>query len=308
MLRRGRMLFAYGFLCSGLIAVGGLRQHASRCAQSRPAPVQRRLCLHRGWLAAGRPPLSARTSRSREAAGDPLSRPGTQRHVLDDHRRPSAFAARRAGLRSLRLRHPRLGRKCPASGGATGSTRACVRPSCANGASRAGRSTTWSSTTCRRSSTTSSVRPDAIASTGSDIAWGACFYSTYLEVSPHPERIANFVGMGSTIIQAETPQTDMLRANRGLRLLSPVASPGRLGRPLAFVRIPGMDKIDRFYYSNRECRPAHRFAFLWLRARGYGPGRSAPARPVSQDRPHALGGPHGRLLGDAGEMSTRRRF
>ena len=53
-------------------------------------------------------------------------------------------------------------------------------------------------------------------------------------------------------MQAETPQTDMLRANQGLRLLSHVASPGRLGRPLAFVRIPGMEMIDRFYYSNEN--------------------------------------------------------
>ena len=32
---------------------------------------------------------------------------------------------------------------------------------------------------------------------------GGMLVFTYLEVSPHPERIANFVGMGSTIIQAE---------------------------------------------------------------------------------------------------------
>jgi lysosomal acid lipase/cholesteryl ester hydrolase len=58
--------------------------------------------------------------------------------------------------------------------------------------------------------------------------------------------------MGSTIIQATTPQTDMLRANQGLRLLTLVASPGRLGRPLAFFRVPGMEHIDRFYYSNEN--------------------------------------------------------
>ncbi len=39
----------------------------------------------------------------------------------------------------------------------------------------------------------------------------------YLELDPHADRIATFVGMGSTIIQAETPQWDMLRANRALR-------------------------------------------------------------------------------------------
>ena len=78
---------------------------------------------------------------------------------------------------------------------------------------------------------------------------GGMLVFAYLEMAPHPERIANFVGMGSTIIQAEIPQQDMLAANRGLRVLSLFASPGRLGRPLAFFRLPGMGMIDRFYYS-----------------------------------------------------------
>jgi lysosomal acid lipase/cholesteryl ester hydrolase len=81
---------------------------------------------------------------------------------------------------------------------------------------------------------------------------GGMLVFPYLELAPHPERIANFVGMGSTIIQAEIPQSDMLAANRGLRVLSLFASPGRLGRPLAFVRVPGMELIDRFYYSNEN--------------------------------------------------------
>ncbi len=74
----------------------------------------------------------------------------------------------------------------------------------------------------------------------------------YLELGPEPGRIANFVGMGSTIIQAEIPQRDMLRANLGLRALTLVASPGRLGRPLSYFKMPGMDIIDRFYYSNEN--------------------------------------------------------
>jgi pimeloyl-ACP methyl ester carboxylesterase len=81
---------------------------------------------------------------------------------------------------------------------------------------------------------------------------GGMLVFTFLELSPHPERIANFVGMGSTIIQADVPQTDMLRANQGLRILTLFASPGRLGRPLAFFRAPGMERIDRFYYSNEN--------------------------------------------------------
>jgi pimeloyl-ACP methyl ester carboxylesterase len=81
---------------------------------------------------------------------------------------------------------------------------------------------------------------------------GGMLVFPYLELAAHPERIATFVGMGSTIIQADVPQSDMLQANRGLRILSLFASPGRLGRPLAFFRVPGMDRIDRFYYSNEN--------------------------------------------------------
>jgi pimeloyl-ACP methyl ester carboxylesterase len=81
---------------------------------------------------------------------------------------------------------------------------------------------------------------------------GGMLVFPFLELTSRPDRIATFVGMGSTIIQAETPQTDMLRANQGLRLLTLVASPGRLGRPLAFFRVPGMERIDRFYYSNEN--------------------------------------------------------
>ncbi len=67
--------------------------------------------------------------------------------------------------------------------------------------------------------------------------------------------------MGSTIILAEAPQTDMLRANRGLRLLSRIASPGRLGRPLMFFRFPGLDRIDQFYFTsaNVDKRTIKRF-------------------------------------------------
>jgi lysosomal acid lipase/cholesteryl ester hydrolase len=81
---------------------------------------------------------------------------------------------------------------------------------------------------------------------------GGMLIFAYLEVAPHPERIANLVGMASTIIQAEIPQSDMLTANRGLRVLSLFASPGRLGRPLAFFRLPGMGQIDRFYYTTEN--------------------------------------------------------
>ena len=84
--------------------------------------------------------------------------------------------------------------------------------------------------------------------------------------------------MGSTIIQAETPQWDMLRANRALRALSLFASPGRLGRPLKYYRPPGMDMIDRFYYSNenvdRRDRVPRFTATLW-RTPALGPSASS---------------------------------
>jgi pimeloyl-ACP methyl ester carboxylesterase len=81
---------------------------------------------------------------------------------------------------------------------------------------------------------------------------GGMLLFAFLEMSPESWRIANFVGMGSTIIQAEIPQADMLRANRGLRILSGLASTGRLGRPLMFIRFPGLDRIDQFYFTSEN--------------------------------------------------------
>ena len=83
---------------------------------------------------------------------------------------------------------------------------------------------------------------------------GGMLMFAFLETSPEPWRIANFVAMGSTIAFADRPETrfqreSMLRANRGLRKLAQVVSTGRLGRPLMVMRLPGLDKIDKFYYS-----------------------------------------------------------
>jgi pimeloyl-ACP methyl ester carboxylesterase len=90
---------------------------------------------------------------------------------------------------------------------------------------------------------------------------GGMMMFPFLELSPEPERIASFVGMGSTIIQATTPQKDMLRANMAIRGLLHVASAGRLGRPLTYFRMPGMETIDRFYYTaeNVDRRTISRF-------------------------------------------------
>jgi len=78
---------------------------------------------------------------------------------------------------------------------------------------------------------------------------GGMLLFPFLERSPDAPRIANFIGMGSTIILANTPQQSMLKANRGLRKLTSVVSTGRLGRPLMFFQPPGLDQIDRFYYT-----------------------------------------------------------
>ncbi|AMV38805.1 alpha/beta fold hydrolase [Planctomyces sp. SH-PL62] len=94
----------------------------------------------------------------------------------------------------------------------------------------------------------------------------------FQQLSPEPYRIANFVGMGSTIIQATTPQKPMIQANAGIRLLLNVASAGRLGRPLTYFRMPGMDKIDRFYYTaeNVDSRTVSRFYGYTLEDPGSG--------------------------------------
>ena len=120
---------------------------------------------------------------------------------------------------------------------------------------------------------------------------GGMLIFPYLELTPRPERIANFVGMGSTIIQANIPQTDMVRADQGLRLLTLVASPGRLGRPLAFFRIPGMERIDRFYYSHENVDPLTISRFYGYALEDTGPGALRQLAPylkhghmVSADR------------------------
>jgi pimeloyl-ACP methyl ester carboxylesterase len=101
---------------------------------------------------------------------------------------------------------------------------------------------------------------------------GGMLVFPFLELNPRADRIANFVGMGSTIIQAETPQRDMLLANHGLRALSIFASPGRLGRPLTYFRPPGMDQIDRFYYSGENVDPLTVSRFYGYTLEDTGPG------------------------------------
>ncbi|MBV8557915.1 MAG: alpha/beta fold hydrolase [Planctomycetaceae bacterium] len=102
---------------------------------------------------------------------------------------------------------------------------------------------------------------------------GGMLMFPFLERSPESWRIASFVGMGSTVILADAPQRDMLRANRGLRILGRFVSTGRMGRPLMYIRFPGLDRIDQFYYtsSNVDRRTIQRFYGYTLED----PGRSA---------------------------------
>ena len=79
---------------------------------------------------------------------------------------------------------------------------------------------------------------------------GGMLMFAHQEVGPEPGRVANLVAMASTIALDAHPQTDMLRANRGLRLLSTFVSPGRLGRPLMYGRVPFLDMIDQFYFTS----------------------------------------------------------
>jgi pimeloyl-ACP methyl ester carboxylesterase len=81
---------------------------------------------------------------------------------------------------------------------------------------------------------------------------GGMLLFPFLEFTPEPQRVANFVGMGSTITLADAPQRPMLRANRGLRALGRVVSTGRLGRPLMYFRFPGLERIDQFYYTSEN--------------------------------------------------------
>jgi pimeloyl-ACP methyl ester carboxylesterase len=101
---------------------------------------------------------------------------------------------------------------------------------------------------------------------------GGMIMFPFLELTPEPDRIANFVGMGSTIVQATTPQKQMIQANAGIRLLLNVASAGRLGRPLTYFRMPGLDKVDRFYYTAENVEPQTVSRFYGYTLEDPGPG------------------------------------
>jgi pimeloyl-ACP methyl ester carboxylesterase len=78
---------------------------------------------------------------------------------------------------------------------------------------------------------------------------GGMLMFPYLELIPAPQRVATFVAMGSPAVLESAPETTMLNANRNLRRLLAALSTSRIARPLMIARPPGLDRIDRFYYS-----------------------------------------------------------
>ncbi len=137
------------------------------------------------------------------------------------------------------------------------------------------------------------------AETGRDrVNWvghslGGMLIYPFLQRGPQPERIANFVGMGSTAFLEESPQRSLQRANRSLRFLLATMSTGRMARPMMFARLPGLASIDRLYYSadNVDTRTVSRF---------YGYTLEDPGRGALKQLDKYL--EHGRLVSADGEV------
>lgn len=91
---------------------------------------------------------------------------------------------------------------------------------------------------------------------------GGMLMFAFFERSPDAGRVANFVAMGAPASIAESPERwQMLKANRGLRVLLSGLSTGRIARPMAYFRPPSLAKVDRFYYTaaNVDDRTIDRF-------------------------------------------------
>jgi lysosomal acid lipase/cholesteryl ester hydrolase len=128
---------------------------------------------------------------------------------------------------------------------------------------------------------------------------GGMLLYAYLEFSPERDRIANYVGMGATATQAKAPQKDMLRANRGLRLLLHAMSTGRFARPMMYARLPGLGRIDQFYFTvdNVDQRTISRF---------YGYALEDPGRGALKQLDRYL--ELGRLVSADGKIDYVSRF
>jgi pimeloyl-ACP methyl ester carboxylesterase len=102
---------------------------------------------------------------------------------------------------------------------------------------------------------------------------GGMLMFPFLEFSPQADRIANFVDMGGVAMVVDTPDIrEMRNADKGLRILSIALSTGRLGRPMMYARLPGLEMIDRFYYTaaNVDKRTVSRFYGYTLEDPGAG--------------------------------------
>ena len=95
---------------------------------------------------------------------------------------------------------------------------------------------------------------------------GGMLIVPYLELDPQSDRIANFVGMGSTIIQAETPQWDMLRANRAPARALALRQPRTDGTPAQVLPASRYEHDRSILFFERERRSADGLAFLRLHA------------------------------------------
>jgi lysosomal acid lipase/cholesteryl ester hydrolase len=125
---------------------------------------------------------------------------------------------------------------------------------------------------------------------------GGMIMFPFLELTDRPDRIRNFVAMGSPVILDRFPQTQMLRANRGLQVLLSAISTGRIARPMAIARPPGLDKVDRLYYTegNVDRRTVSRFYGYTLEDPGPGALKQLEVylergRMVSADGRHDYG-------------------
>jgi pimeloyl-ACP methyl ester carboxylesterase len=79
---------------------------------------------------------------------------------------------------------------------------------------------------------------------------GGMLMYAFLERSEEAGRVSTFVSMGAPASIADSPERwQMLKANRGIRKLLSAVSTGRIARPMSIFRPPGLDKVDRFYYS-----------------------------------------------------------
>ncbi len=91
---------------------------------------------------------------------------------------------------------------------------------------------------------------------------GGMLMFAFFEESEDASKVSNFVAMGAPACIAESPaRWQMLKANRGLRVLLGGLSTGRIARPMAYFRPPSLAKVDRFYYTaaNVDDRTIDRF-------------------------------------------------